>query len=95
MRNEDDMLEHEAAMESHVDEHWHNLDKFHDFIFSKVDKFEFVPPRVKLYIAEAESEDRLHTNDEFTPRTFAWMLLEFDDLRIMWSEYLRIDFHND
>lgn len=92
---EDQIMEHEMAVEQYVDEHWHNIDKFHDFIFKEVDKFVFLPPRVKTYLAEAESEDRLHTNDEFTPRTFAWLLLELDDLKEMWTKHLREDFHVD
>lgn len=92
---DDKLMEYEMAVAEWVDYHWHNLDKFHDFIFKETDKFEFIPPRVKAYLQEAESEDRLHTNDEFTPRTFAWMLLEFEDLKIMWTKYLQEDFHVD
>ncbi|RLC98408.1 MAG: hypothetical protein DRI46_11405 [Chloroflexi bacterium] len=92
---DDQMLEAEAAQEAFVDEHWHNLETFHNFIFTEVDKFTFVPPRVNLYIRKAESRDQLHTNDMFTPRTFAWMLLNFEDLREMWISYLRKEFHND
>lgn len=94
-QTDDALLEHEAVIEQHVDEHWCNIDKFHDFIFKEVNGFVFVPPRITAYLEESEAEDRLHTNDEFTPRTFSWMLLEFDDLRQMWANYLRRDFHVD
>lgn len=94
-RVDDQMLEAEAAQEAHIDENWHNLEKFHNMIFVEVDSFKFVPPRVVNYIRTAESRDKLHTNDMFTPRTFAWFLLNFDDIREMWITYLRKDFHND
>lgn len=92
---EDDMMEYEMAVEQFISDNWLNLDRFHDFVFTKVDKFVFVPPRVQLYLKTAEAKDQLHTNDMFTPRTFAWMLLEFEDLKILWSSYLRKEFHND